>query len=136
MLGYRDANSETLKWKVLAHYKLCCYALRADFQFGFCKNTQKLENINAPTYILTSTGSISTKFKDSVSLNSLSLMEITKMLGLLFHHLCSNQELMVAITACKRKKKGLILASLTMKPNLKQLQKCPSTGDRVYMRYQ
>ena len=72
-------------------------------------------------YILTSTGSISTKIKDSVSLNSLSLMEITKMLGLLFCHLRSNQELMAAITACKRKKKGLILASLTMKPNLKQL---------------
>ena len=48
-------------------------------------------------------------------------MEIMKMFGLLFHYLRSNQELMVAITACKRKKKGLILASLTMKPNLKQL---------------
>ena len=49
------------------------------------------------------------------------MVEITKMLGLLFRHLRSNQELMAAITACKRKKKGLILASLTMKPNLKQL---------------
>ena len=73
------------------------------------------------TYIFTSTGSISTKIKDSVSLNSLSLMEIMKMFGLLFCHLCSDQELMVAITACKRNKKGLILASLTTKPNLKQL---------------
>ena len=36
----------------------------------------------------------------------------------------------------KKKKKGLILASLTMKPNLKQLKKCPTTGYRVYMRYQ
>ena len=121
MLGYRDANSETLKRKVLAHYKSCCYALCADFCFGFCKNTQKLDKYKCSNYILTSTGSISTKIKDSVSLNSLSLMEITKMLGLLFHHLRSNEELMVAIIACKRKKKGLILASLTMKPNLKQL---------------
>ena len=118
MLGYRDTNSETLKWKVLACYKSCCYALCADFRFGFCKNTQKLDKYKCSNL---QTGSISTKFKDSVSLNSLSLMEITKMLGLLFCHLHSNQELMVAITACKRKKKGLILASLTMKPNLKQL---------------
>ena len=38
-LGY----GERLKRKVLAHYKLRYYALRADFQFGFCKNTQKLD---------------------------------------------------------------------------------------------
>ena len=40
MLGFRDDNSETFKWKVLACYN---YALRADFRFGFCKITQKLD---------------------------------------------------------------------------------------------
>ena len=84
MLGYRDANSETLKRKVLAHYKSRCYPLRADFQFGFCKNTQKLDKYKSSNLHFTCTGSISTKIKDSVSLNSLSLMEIMKMLGLLF----------------------------------------------------
>ena len=38
-----------------------------------------------------------------------------------FHCLGTNQELMVAMTACKGKKKGLILAILTTKPNSKQL---------------
>ena len=86
MLGYRDANSETLKRKVLAHYKSRCYALRADFRFGFCKNTQKLDKCKCSNlhFYLYRTGSISTKIKDNVSLNSLSLMEIAKMLGLLF----------------------------------------------------
>ena len=42
MLGFKDANSKTLKEKALAHYKSHFYALCADFWFGFCENTQKL----------------------------------------------------------------------------------------------
>ena len=85
----------------------------------FVKLHENYINLNVQTYIFTSMGSISTKINDDVSSNCLSLMEITRMFGLLFCHLQTNQEIMVAMTACK--KKGLILANLTTKSNLKQL---------------
>ena len=44
MLGFSGTNSETLKHKPLTLYKLCFYTLHADFQFGFCKNAEKLPN--------------------------------------------------------------------------------------------